>query len=583
MSRAKQKKSDFYSFYANPGSGAESSHSFKRRKRSAAPFIFFFMLLLACAAASWYGYLFFSSKLDGGHDPITLTVTAPSTSQEQSPITYTVRYKNSGSLTFEDADIVLEYPSQFVVTETSPVASNAMKNFWNIGTLEPGTESTITIQGVLNGSESEEKELSVVFHYRHPVYRSSFTIRKSAVTTITKQGEGALRIVGPASLHAGDSFEYTVHTTNLADFGGTKPLFLIVEYPPGFHIVEEKPAPQDAQKHEWTRDALGSGEIVLKGTLDQHPQSSEILKARFELQQEDGSRIVIGERSHETAILFGDVSLSLKVNGFDKPSSVQIGSTVHVTLSYENRGTLSYEDVTITFSPESSLINIDAITAEGSEKKDGTIVWSPRTVPALKKIDPTQKGEFSLQMPLADYAAFQDHFFQAGYDQSKFQAILLKTAGTIGGEQSFSGSEMLIPVLSDARLTAFTKEIINEGGKAGVHSVRVYWSIENTFHDLTDIRVSGVLPSGVTWAGMNNRTAGDILYDEKTRTVSWTLNRLPLSVKRIDGSFDVSAGNTAFDSKTGIVQKITMVAQDSTAGGTLSQTIPVLTMTPSAQ
>jgi hypothetical protein len=71
-------------------------------------------------------------------------------------------------------------------------------------------------------------------------------------------------------------------------------------------------------------------------------------------------------------------------------------------------------------------------------------------------------------------------------------------------------------------------------------SFKIYWTVKNNLHELTDTRVVLNLPSYVSWGGNNNTKVGSLYYNKAAHQVVWAIGRLPLSVAQSEASFNVS-------------------------------------------
>ncbi len=104
-------------------------------------------------------------------------------------------------------------------------------------------------------------------------------------------------------------------------------------------------------------------------------------------------------------------------------------------------------------------------------------------------------------------------------------------------------------IVSDARLGAevryFNKDGIPVGsgplppqvGKETTY--RVTWKIDNSLHELTDLKLSAKLPPGVIWSGLSKVDAGNLTFDAGEDKMAWTLNWMPTTIKTLSVSFDV--------------------------------------------
>jgi hypothetical protein len=71
-------------------------------------------------------------------------------------------------------------------------------------------------------------------------------------------------------------------------------------------------------------------------------------------------------------------------------------------------------------------------------------------------------------------------------------------------------------------------------------SLRVYWRLNNTLHELDKTKVSLSLPPNTSFEGRTKVQAGSIYYDQVLNQVIWDLGRIPLSVATVEGEFSLS-------------------------------------------
>ncbi|MBI4599542.1 hypothetical protein HY732_01310 [Candidatus Uhrbacteria bacterium] len=582
MKKKSTRRDDFYSFYSHSG-----QKEFPRPKRSRAPLVAAAVFAVLLSLSAWYGMIFFSNQRTGSEtDPLTLTVTAPSQAVQGGSVEYAVHYENISDGSFPSAQLFLEYPENFTVLQTTPAATNEKKNFWNIGTLAPGTKGDIGIRGIYQQNASGTQTLRALLQYEHPSYRSSFFVKREHTLALGGTATPRIRIEGPSSLRTGEEFTETIRYGDLADYGDLDAVTLQLEMPKGFTVAEQTPAPVDsytwsASSLQDSRDPLGGeGSIILKGTAENPDPGPQRIIARFVQKKTPTERITLFEQTAEISILGGDLALSLAADGQTQPRSIRFGATVPMTLSFQNTGTIIFRDVTITLSSKSPIVLLSKADAAGGKTSDDRIVWDKQSVALLDKIEPQAKGAISFSLHVED----RDVLEQLQFAEPNMAVALTVSAQSKKQETpdgivtdtplDMTGPTLTLPALSDARLDAFTKNGVTEESPAQ-GTVHVYWAIENTLHEINTIRVRAVLPKGIEWIGERSRSAGDVSYTAQSRTVAWTLNKLPASVRRIDSSFDVRI--LALPKNKAVLQDVRLTARDAVVSDDITQTIPLLT------
>jgi hypothetical protein len=71
-------------------------------------------------------------------------------------------------------------------------------------------------------------------------------------------------------------------------------------------------------------------------------------------------------------------------------------------------------------------------------------------------------------------------------------------------------------------------------------SFKVYWTLTNNLHELSDARAVFNLPSYVAWDEKNATSVGNVTYDATNSQVIWDIGRLPVSVYRATAEFGIS-------------------------------------------
>ncbi len=584
MPRKVKRRSDFYDFY----SSAEQK-DFPHPKKSFVPLIVFFFFVALLSTSAWYGVTLFSKKGGGPTDPLVLTVKAPAEVQQGEVIEYAVHYKNTSDISFPSAELFATYPERFVVALTTPEATNEKKNFWNIGVLGPRAEGDITIRGIFQAGAQGSQSLGLSLHYEHPTYHSSFVVKSESVVTISDQEKQRIQVEGPVSLHIGDPFTYTIWYSDFTDLGNLDAILVQVNVPTGFTLTEQKPTPKDA--NGWEAFSLQSlldpitheGTLILKGLVDTSDPGSQHIITKVVQKSSNGSTVTLLEHDTEVQILGGDLVLTFATQNKIVPTPIQFGAKVPLTLSFENKGTSTYHNVTLTLTRKGSLALFSQADAPGAIKDADHISWNASGNKSLETIAPQAKGDISFILPIDQRSALEQMQF-APADLAVSLTLSAKSekqedldGKTVEKPADIVGPTLTMPLLSDAHFEAFVKSVPSQDASVqGGDVLRVYWSLENSLHELSDLRMEGVLPKGVQWIGEHARTAGDISYSPATRVVAWTLNKLPSSVHRIDGSFDIKVIQATKDSS--VVRDARLTAKDSVLANTITQIIPVLTL-----
>lgn len=90
-----------------------------------------------------------------GASPVELTLAGPDHAVPNSPVTYTIAYAYTGTLTTPDAVVTLDVPRTFVFTSATPERTRGDTLLWRIGALNPGVRGTIAVTGSFNAGQQD--------------------------------------------------------------------------------------------------------------------------------------------------------------------------------------------------------------------------------------------------------------------------------------------------------------------------------------------------------------------------------------------------------------------------------------------
>jgi len=108
---------------------------------------------------------------------------------------------------------------------------------------------------------------------------------------------------------------------------------------------------------------------------------------------------------------------------------------------------------------------------------------------------------------------------------------------------------------------------------------RIFWNITNSLHEITDLKLSTILPENIRWSNKYEINAGELKFDEVTREVKWTLNRMPLDVNALGVNFEITITPTAAEKGKLLTLLLgtNLTATDKSTGAVITKTGEALT------
>jgi hypothetical protein len=270
--------------------------------------------------------------------------------------------------------------------------------------------------------------------------------------------------------------------------------------------------------------------------------------------QAEGSSIVI--------IANPQLLLNLTINDSANNSAADFGSIQDYTLKYRNDSQSEIKDMGLQLTVDSSLIDWNKIINTNDGKiVGGTVTWDGAAVPALKSVKPGDEGEVTIRVSVKD-APLPKIVSDKNYSiVSKAKAVSTNVVDLEGGSLSVESNSLTTKINSKVTLRAEGRYYSDEYAAVGAGPLPpqvgqkttyvIYWYLENTGNEVQNIAITTVLPEWVAWENVSKVTAGSLSFDSTTRTVTWSINKLPAQVGQLipelAANFSISVIPTSTD------------------------------------
>jgi hypothetical protein len=547
-------------------------------------FVLTALFFFALALAAWAGIMRFGNFSQYGNN-IVLTVNGSATVRGGEVSEWTVNYKNNDRLPIATADILLRLPPSITVISTDPLTVD--KNLeWKLGTMNPGDEGKIVIRGRTVEATGSDVSIQAVLSYRPANFNSDF--QKVA----TWQGNVADSIID-ASLTAPDEavpsdssdFSVAIKLRDGVSPDATLP-DLSVRFDTGDALVVTKADPTMSFPDDKTwsvkvPDPNKETDLNCSGNFTSGSVGDIVVKTDVGTTDADGNFIVLIALTATVKVTPGDLVLTIIRNGSAADSTADFGDVMHVSVDYENQSDKPISDAKVALtlddgasSPKNSVLDWSSLgDPRGGVKNGSTITWTKGQIPELATIAAGDKGTIDISLKtvtappdpnVADYA------------------INFSATGTIGALGSkISGKTVLTPTIKttlNSDTAIFAAAAVSDGPlppKSGNKTTyKIVWTLGNSLHEISGINVNAVLADNVAWENKSNVSAGDLRFDPGSRSVIWTLNRLPTSIKNVSLEFYVSVTPGALDigKSLPLLSAASLTATDKNTGASLTRT-----------
>ncbi len=522
--------------------------------------VFGVSLIMTLIGSAWAGFFFMNRGLFGiaAEQELNLEIEGATQIVLGEEVTYFFHYRNTRAEPLTDLKVYLNFPKDFEWVGRMPEPAEGSE-YWMLGSLAAGERGTITVRGKFRGPIESKTSIQAVASYR-PENRE---VEQESMKTINIEYAGSvlqLEMDVPERAIPGESTAMNCIVTNTTD-QMIEGVVARIRLPEGFI-----PEPASMEKGILTDgvfrtvlpgiEAGGFVSTTIEGTFASGFGGDAVVVTEIG-GEPDGSFLAMQKIEKVFPVMAGDLSLMLVVNGSDNPERIfGYGETIRAIIGYENTANEPLKKVSLTAIAETvpfkegvgTVVNAldweKVTTSATSTVKNGRVLWKWEDNEELEEVAPYGSGNVELVLPVAE--AVKDE------NASVIQLTVFAEIGSVGKSElnrEIRMKPMRFILLSDATLNAEARYFTEEGAPMGSGPLppqvgtttryRIVWDIQKKVHELKDLRVSGILPRSVQFAGIASTTAGELNWDEKTRSVSWSLNRLPADVDSAEMQFNV--------------------------------------------
>jgi uncharacterized repeat protein (TIGR01451 family) len=525
--------------------------------------------LIVLAIGAGIAYFVYQKFFDIRQDEfLTLDIYAPETAISGELATIEINYKNSADVALTELEVDARLPRGFEIIAMTPMPDDINELVWLAGTLNGNSDATITIEGLWVAEAPSESPIQALATYRPGNFNSSFTeIETIYVDTLKSTLE--MTFDGPTETYPGEEQEYTIHVKN----DGTQDMNNIlvdVELPDGFYLTSSNPPIDSGSSPEWRVQTLTPGaeqEIIVLGSFASDVDGFSYFNTSANLERDPVNLEQISIESF-VDVLQNDIQLQLVAGGQTGDVSASLNEDLRFTISLENLGEVSMEDIDLLLDFQSQN---PAPIVWSDATLDGGIIHSDGIHLSQDFLGPGEQILFNLTFPIdAEIAAGETDFFEV-------------VASADLGDRNIKSSPISISISTDASFGATVRYYDPAGGVLGSGPIppevgetttyRLFWTIDNQLHALRDIEMTTTLAPGVKWENQFTTDLGILSYDDATGIVSWHISELPLTLPSVEASIALSITPEAGDLGTFVklISGSNFKAIDAETGDTLSR------------
>ncbi len=560
-------------------------------------FFWFFMFIFIFGGFGGGGYYVYDKFiLNQGLNAVQVNFVIESVSEVTvgEEFFYVLNYTNpSNTINLKNVSIEVVYPDSFIFIDSFPVAGEK-NTHWNIGDMTVGASGKIKIKGTMLGEEGKSGVLTAKISYTPENFSSEFKKDASAMVRIKDVGVN-FDFDYSANVLVDEENELLIRFS-ARDNNFINNFRISQEVNENMKIIEAKNVVDDSELAKfsivrsgvWQVDEVLAKEkiVPVKFKFIDKGSGEQTVVLNFEKLTKDSNYVKFFSKELKFTVIKSDLNLITIINGKKDDQGVDFGDTLNYSLVYKNGGEAEMKDVILMAVLDGDFLDWMTLNDVAKGKvKGNTVVWTKNEIPELAVIAPDAEGTIDFSIKLMDLVAEKLTADKKYAINSYAQFAVGDQNADVDKKKSDNKSNIIInKINSNLKLSEevryFNTDNIPVGSgpnppKVGQEtSYRVYWNLNNSLHELSEVKVTVKLPDYINYINKANFTVGSLDYDETSRELSWTISRLPALAMESKAEFSIAVKPVESDKNKIMVllPGSTITAIDNETKSTLSQT-----------
>jgi hypothetical protein len=484
--------------------------------------------------------------------------------------TYVVYYKNNGKVDIKSATLSLTFPKNFVLQSVNPEKIWAdQTNTFSLGDLPREANGKVKITGMTEGDVGSSQTLLYSLNYQEngqtantlgsfqfpiesSVLSASFETPKQVYQGIDFSGTINLKNTGSSDITDEINLSFTNSDIAIKSISSTQ-----AELANGVIIINGLKAGQSVSLEYEAATAADSGALTVGLETDLNINGQKIKQDAV-------------EKSFIVAVPKFWIDFNAdKDNLFN-------GDTVDFKLAYTNKEDSMVSGATLTIVPADGLTMVRDLKITKNVDK---YAISGNTI-TLGDISAGQGGEVNISLRLSSRAT----------TTNQIAGVIADVNYNVGGKaeeyQIFSSK-----LKFSSQLQVISKGLYYsaQGDQLGVGplppvvdvptDVWVFWDIDNSGSELSNLTVSADLPANVGWTSQQTVLTGNLRYGAIGRKIVWNIDDVVAQGGNYRAGFELELIPTVADlgKIPVIISNITYTATDTFTGQQISGVLPSIT------
>ena len=524
--------------------------------------------LLILGGAGFAGYTFLKRQ-----NAVSVQINGPKSVASSERVSFDINYSNSSLGEIRDSVLILTLPESFQIEADPKMSVTGRRVEVKLDNLLSGENGKVALLGKFYGGKGDKATLDVVLRYTPKGSSSQFESKDTFELTLATSPL-FFEVEAPSETGSGQELDYVVTYENKSP-ETFRNLRVVAAYPDDFQYLSSTVAPSSSD-NEWYLPELKpnqGGKIVIHGSLAGEKDTAKTLKVTIGILQGDNSLFAYNSLEKRTQIVASPLTISQEVNeGTEVVANP--GDSLRYVIRYKNASAIGMREVVITESIDTDYLDVSQLALDHGAYDQNTkkITWRASDIPELARLDPGQSGELRFTIPVLKTLPLEsgkardlairslatidspdvksalagNKIIGSNLLQVKLGALIALSTTTYYGATAFPNSGPLPPVVgSETTYTVKTK-------------------VESSSNDLTQSKVTFVLPSGVVYKEKSSPGDETVTFNVRTNELTWEIGTLnPRKEKVLQFQVGITPNSSQVGRTIDLIKKATFYAKES--------------------
>jgi uncharacterized repeat protein (TIGR01451 family) len=474
----------------------ESSFHFPWKK------IFISLFIILGLIAILIGYIFYKPN----PPQISIEIQKPDNILAGKSFDLKVIIHNDSDKTLSNSKLFLNLPEGVIFLEDDP---NKKMSQIDIGQIESKSLHEENFKLIAFSSELTVKTINTKLTYKLIDSNISFETNSNFDLNITKSALNIL-VSAPEKIYNSQNFKILIKYENNSDYDFNN-VVLKIDYPPIFKFIDSSP---NLENNIWNIGKVSrksSGVLEIIGQLN-GPEGQSANFGTQLLTTISGKSYTLASQSYMLTISQSNLALNILLNNESNYIS-KIGDTLNYTFQYKNNSNIAMENVILTVKLDSKLFDFTNLQTTGYfDSLANTFIWNAANNPDFKILPPGVSGQIQLKIPLKKEFIVENqndkNFILKVFAQIESPTV---PEGIVSNRTIFATNfETKVRGFIDFQVFGLYRDpnwqILNKGpyppkvNQPTQYSI--HWKIKNYANDISNVKISGVLPPGTKFTGI---------------------------------------------------------------------------------